>query len=82
MPVVVPNIWEQICKGRLHLHSAPGPDGMTCELLTNCTSVISESLAALFTKSLTEGSVPTLLKRAAVVPIYNGHSQVTTDLFH
>ena len=41
-------------------------------VLTNCASVFSEPLAALFTKSLTEGSVPTLLKRAAVVPIYKG----------
>ena len=56
----------------LKINSAPGPDGMTGELLTNCASVISEPLAALFTKSLTEGSVPTLLKRAAVVPIYKG----------
>ena len=59
----------------LKLNSAPGPDGMTGELLTNCASVISEPLAALFTKSLTEGSVPTLLKRAAVVPIYKGGDQ-------
>ena len=54
----------------LKINSAPCPDGLTGELLTNCASVISEPLAALFTKSLTEGSVPTLLKRAAVVPIY------------
>ena len=45
---------------------------MTGELLTNCASVISEPLSALFTKSLNEGFVPTLLKRAAVVPIYKG----------
>ena len=56
----------------LKLNSAQGPDGMTGELLTNCASVISEPVAALFTKSLTEGSVPTLLKHAAVVPIYKG----------
>ena len=56
----------------LKINSVPGPDGMTGELLTNYASVISEPLAALFTKSLTEGSVPTLLKRAAVVPIYKG----------
>ena len=48
----------------LKINSAPGPDGMTGELLTNC--------ASLFTKSLAEGSVPTALKRAAVVPIYKG----------
>ena len=48
---------------------------MTDELLTNCASVIIEPLAALFTKSLIEGSVPTLLKRAAVVPIYNGEDR-------
>ena len=45
---------------------------MTGELLMKCASVISEPLSALFTKSLKEGSVPTFLKRAAVVPIYNG----------
>ena len=56
----------------LKINSAPGTDGMTGELLTNCASVISEPLAALFTKSLSEGSLPTLLKRAAVVPIYKG----------
>ena len=56
----------------LKINSAPGPDGMTGELLTSCASVISEPLVALFTKSLTEGFVPTLLKRAAVVPIYKG----------
>ena len=42
----------------------------TGELLMNCASVISEPLSALFTKSLNEVFVPTLLKRAAVVPIY------------
>ena len=56
----------------LKINSAPGPDGMTGELLTKCASVISEPLSALFTKSLKEGSVPTFLKRAAVVPIYKG----------
>ena len=56
----------------LKINSAPGPDGMPDELLTNCASVISEPLSALFTKSLNEGSVPTLLKRTAVVPIYKG----------
>ena len=56
----------------LKINSAPGPDGMTGELLTKCASVISEPLSALFIKSLKEGSVPTFLKRAAVVPIYKG----------
>ena len=48
----------------------------TGELLMNCASVISEPLLALFTKSLIIQRfcvfVPTLLKRAAVVPIYKG----------
>ena len=52
----------------LKINSAPGPDGMTCEILAKCAPVISEPLAALFSKSLSEGSVPNLLKRAAVVP--------------
>ena len=56
----------------LKTNSAPGPDGMTCEILAKCASAISEPLAALFSKSLSEGSVPNLLKRAAVVPIFKG----------
>ena len=44
----------------LKINYAPGPDGMTGELLTECASVISEPLSALFTKSLRKGSVPTL----------------------
>ena len=36
------------------------------------TSQSSEPLAALFSKSLSEGSVPNLLKQAAVVPIFKG----------
>ena len=56
----------------LKANSAPGPDGMTSELLSKCASVISEPLASLFSKSMQEASVPSLLKRAAVVPIYKG----------
>ena len=56
----------------LKANSAPGPDGMTSELLLKCASVISEPLASLFSKSMHEASVPSLLKRAAVVPIYKG----------
>ena len=56
----------------LKTNSAPGPDGMTSELLSKCASVISEPLASLFSKSMHEASVPSLLKWAAVVPIYKG----------
>ena len=52
--------------------SAPGPDGLNCEILKKCVSTISEPIAVLFTQSLEEGSVPELCKRAAVVPIYKG----------
>ena len=45
---------------------------MTSELLSKCASVISEPLASLFSKSMHEASVPSLLKWVAVVPIYNG----------
>ena len=45
---------------------------MTSELLSKCASVISEPLASLFSKSMREASVPSLLKREAVVPIYKG----------
>ena len=56
----------------LKANSAPGPAGMTSELLSKCASVISEPLASLFSKSMHEASVPSLLKRSAVVPIYKG----------
>ena len=57
----------------LKANPALGPDGMTSELLSKCASVISEPLASLFSKSMMhEASVPSLLKRAAVVPIYKG----------
>ena len=57
----------------LKANSAPGPDGITSELLSKCASVISEPLiASLFSKSMHEASVPSLLKQAAVVPIYKG----------
>ena len=55
---------------KLNANSAPGPDGMTSELLSKCASVINEPLASLFSKSMREASVPSLLKRVAVVPIY------------
>ena len=69
----------------LKINSAPGPDGMTGELLTNCASVISEPLAALFTKSLTEGSYQLSLNVQQwylFTRVETSHSQVTTDLFH
>ena len=57
----------------LKINSAPGPDGMACEVFTKCAPVItSEPLAAPFSKSLSEGSVPNLLKRAAAVLIFKG----------
>ena len=59
----------------LKANSAPGQDGMTSELLSNCASVISEPLASLFSKSMHEASVPSLFKQAAVVPIYKGRDR-------
>ena len=58
----------------LKINSAPGPDVMTCEILAKCAPVISEPLAALFSKSLNEGSV-----RAAVVPIFKGGDKSETS---
>ena len=56
----------------LKTNSAPGPDGMTCEILAKCAPVIRDPLTALFSKSLSEGSVPNIVKRAAVVHIFKG----------
>ena len=41
-------------------------------MYSNVKNNVSEPLADLFSKFLSEGSVPNLLKRAAVVPIFKG----------
>ena len=48
----------------LKINSAPGPDGMTGELLMNCASVISGPLSALFTKSEYHANVSLRLRRS------------------
>lgn len=56
----------------MRLNSAPGPDGLNCHILKNCSAEISASLVILFTKSMSEGIVPDVCKQAVVVPVFKG----------
>jgi Reverse transcriptase (RNA-dependent DNA polymerase)/Endonuclease-reverse transcriptase len=50
--------------------SSAGPDGITTELLQQCTDQLSPILAALYRKSMNHGKVPSEWKKANVVPIF------------
>ena len=51
-------------------HAAAGSDGV--QLLKQCSSSIVKPLCILFNKSMNEGTIPALLKKATIVPIYKG----------
>ena len=53
-------------------HAAAGPDGVPSQLLKQCSSSIVKPLCILFNKSMNEGTIPALLKKATIVPIYKG----------
>ena len=53
-------------------HAAAGPDGVPSQLLKQCSSSIVKPLCILFNKSMNEGTIPSLLKKATIVPIYKG----------
>ena len=63
-------VFDTLC--HLKPGKAPGPDGIPPRLLQLCTSGISVSLATLFNRSFSEGSIPTAWKEALVVPVYEG----------
>ena len=51
-------------------HAAAGPDGVPSQLLKQCSSSIVKPLCILFNKSMNEGTIQALLKKATIVPIY------------
>jgi hypothetical protein len=61
----------------LNINKASGPDGIQPSTLKNCSDSLHVPLAILFTKSFTEGVVPTEWKLAAVVPVYKNKGQRT-----
>ena len=55
-------------------HAATGPDGVPSQLLKQCSSSIVKPLCILFNKSMNEWTIPALLKKATIVPIYKGEN--------
>lgn len=55
---------------QLRKNSAPGPDGISPEILKSCEEELAPVLAAVYRKSLREAAVPDEWKQANVVPIY------------
>lgn len=52
--------------------TSPGPDGVTVQFLKRTSLTIAPLISYLMNRSLTEGKVPAILKKAHVVPIYKG----------
>ena len=50
--------------------SACGPDGMQASFFKNCSKEIVASLIILINKSLIEGVIPHVVKRAAILPAF------------
>lgn len=51
-------------------HTAPGPDGISAHVLQLFNDPISKILEVIFSKSISEGSVPEAWKIANITPIY------------
>jgi Reverse transcriptase (RNA-dependent DNA polymerase)/Endonuclease-reverse transcriptase len=60
---------------KLKKFGAAGPDGITAQLLKECSEEISPVLAMLYRKSMDQCSVPTDWKNANVVPIFKKGSK-------
>ena len=54
----------------LSSNSAAGADGFPSSLLINDSNILAPALKLMFSQSLTQGSFPSALKRAAIVPIF------------
>ena len=61
----------------LKKESAPGPDGITPQLLQELAEEIAPALVIIFTKSMDEGVVPPGWKDANVTPIFKKGSKST-----
>ena len=60
--------------------SACGPDGMQASFFKNCSKEIVAPLIILFNKSLNEGVIPDVLKRAAILPVFkNGDRSIPAN---
>ena len=53
----------------LSSNSTAGPDGFPSSLLINCSDILAPALELMFSQSLTQGILPSALKRAVIVPI-------------
>ena len=53
-------------------NTAPGPDGLQATLLKSCANELSLPQCLFFRQMFSQGSIPPLLKLAAVVPIFKG----------
>lgn len=56
----------------IHSSSAPGPDGITPQLLKDYVNELAEPLEALGRKSLDEGETPDGTNLAFITPIFKG----------
>ena len=59
----------------LSVNSAAGPDGFPAILLRKCRRVLATPLANIWRRSLAEGIVPQICKRAYISPIHKGKSR-------
>ena len=64
-PVEITNILN-----RLKPKKSSGHDGLTPILIKKCVDQLSYPISVLVNMSITEGSVPSCLKLAKIVPIY------------
>ena len=58
--------------GKLDPAKAPGYDQISTQVLKNCSKSLSEPLAMIFNKSISEGVMPTGWKTANITPIHKG----------
>lgn len=56
----------------LSINSASGPDGIPAILLKNCKEIMSQLLVIIWRRSLDNGYIDQLLKRASITPIHKG----------
>jgi len=61
---------EVECKlSRINCRKAPRPDGIPNWFLRDFAAILSETVWSIFNKSIQEGQVPTMWKKADVVPV-------------
>lgn len=68
VPVDVPIVLTSLSK--LKLSYSPGPDGIPSSVLKKCASLFAPLLTRIFTRSIKEGSLPSIWKSAWLVPLF------------